>query len=87
MCVGRRVYERGGIVDASGGKGKENAVVWRAQMELVKKVGIVGCIGVFGVKIRDRRKDGRLEPRGRVRRVQIERHNRGKAVTLILWCF
>lgn len=35
MCVGRRVYERGGIVDASGGKGKENAVVWRAQMELV----------------------------------------------------
>lgn len=47
----------------------------------------VGCIGVFGVKRRDRRKDGRLEPRGRVRRVQIERHNRGKGVTLILWCF
>lgn len=85
--MGRRVYERGGIVDAKGGKGKENGVVWRAQMELVENVGIVGCIGVFGVKRRDRRKDGRLEPRGRVRRVQIERHNRGKGVTLILWCF
>ena len=74
-------------MDAKGGKGKENGVVWRAQMELVKKVGIVGCIGVFGVKRRDRRKVGRLGPRGRVRRVQIERYNRGKGVTLILWCF
>ena len=87
VCVGRRVYERGGIAYASGGKGKENGVVWRAQMERGYSGLCVGCIGVFGVKRRDRRKVGRLGPRGRVRRVQIERHNRGKAVTLILWCF
>lgn len=44
VCVARRVYERGGIVDASGGKGKENGVVWRAQMELVEKVGILASV-------------------------------------------
>lgn len=42
--MGRRVYERGGIVDAKGGKGKENGVVWRAQMELVEKVGILASV-------------------------------------------
>lgn len=44
VCVGRRVYERGGIVDAKGGKGKENGVVWRAQIELVEKVGILASV-------------------------------------------
>ena len=44
VCVGRRVYERGGIVDAKGGKGKENGVVWRAQMELVENVGILASV-------------------------------------------
>ena len=44
VCVGRRVYERGGIAYASGGKGKENGVVWRAQMELVENVGILASV-------------------------------------------
>ena len=42
--MGRRVYERGGIAYASGGKGKENGVVWRAQMELVENVGILASV-------------------------------------------
>lgn len=44
VCVGMRVYERGGIAYASGGKGKENGVVWRAQMELVENVGILASV-------------------------------------------
>ena len=42
--MGRRVYERGGIAYASGGKGKEDRVVWRAQMELVENVGILASV-------------------------------------------
>ena len=44
VCVGRRVYERGGIAYAKDGKGKENGVVWRAQMELVENVGILASV-------------------------------------------